>query len=60
MRNDIDKSVQSAMMAQSNKLDSTLSELKSLFAQTAKRTREQQRSEDKDFDEAMDSPQKTK
>ena len=48
MRKDIDTSVQKALMAQSSKLDNTLSELKSLFAQ----------GRDSDFDAAMDSPAK--
>ncbi len=55
MRSDIDKSVQNAIMAQSTKLDNTLFELKSLFAQTAKRGRDQQMQEQ---DAAMESPAK--
>ena len=58
MRKDIDTSVQNAFMAQSSKIDNTLSELKSLFAQNAKRGRDQQRAEDVEFDAAMESPAK--
>ena len=58
MRQDIDTSVQQALVAQSSKLDNTLSELKSLFAQTAKRSRNALNEDDKDLDAPMESPAK--